>query len=226
MAYQWDFSPVLANAPLLAEGLANTLKITGTALVCGVVLGLALGLQAAGLWLFTYGLMSVFIPNAHGPIVLVPVPEKKADLGVKPPDPVWLKPKPVTVETPPIPWDRDPGGTAIHAEDGSRQGTVTNPPVVPDRPLVGIVSTHTVPPYPPIARRIGAEGKVTLRLTVTADGKVAQADIVTSSGRTDMDEAAQQWILAHWRYKPALNDGVLAASHTLASVTFSLVKSL
>jgi len=44
LAYQWDFAPVLANAPLLAEGLANTLKITGTALVCGVVLGLALAL--------------------------------------------------------------------------------------------------------------------------------------------------------------------------------------
>ena len=44
MAYQWDFSPVLANAPLLVEGLVNTLKITGTALVCGVVLGLGLAL--------------------------------------------------------------------------------------------------------------------------------------------------------------------------------------
>jgi len=44
LAYQWDFSPVLANAPLLAEGLLNTLKITGTALVCGVVLGLGLAL--------------------------------------------------------------------------------------------------------------------------------------------------------------------------------------
>ena len=44
MAYQWDFSPVLANAPLLVEGLANTLKITGTALVFGVALGLALAL--------------------------------------------------------------------------------------------------------------------------------------------------------------------------------------
>ena len=44
MAYQWDFSPVLANAPLLAQGLANTLKVTGTALVCGVALGLVLAL--------------------------------------------------------------------------------------------------------------------------------------------------------------------------------------
>jgi len=44
LAYQWDFSPVLANAPLLVEGLVNTLRITGTALACGVVLGLGLAL--------------------------------------------------------------------------------------------------------------------------------------------------------------------------------------
>ena len=44
MAYQWDFTPVLANAPLLAQGLLNTLKITGTALVCGLALGLVLAL--------------------------------------------------------------------------------------------------------------------------------------------------------------------------------------
>ena len=44
MAYQWDFAPVLANAPLLAQGLANTLKVTGASLVCGLALGLGLAL--------------------------------------------------------------------------------------------------------------------------------------------------------------------------------------
>ena len=42
--YRWDFSPVVANADLLAVGLLNTLKITGTALVFGVALGLVLAL--------------------------------------------------------------------------------------------------------------------------------------------------------------------------------------
>jgi polar amino acid transport system permease protein len=42
--YHWDFSPVFANTPLLVQGLLNTLKITGSALACGVVLGLALAL--------------------------------------------------------------------------------------------------------------------------------------------------------------------------------------
>jgi polar amino acid transport system permease protein len=42
--YHWDFTPVVANAGVLAQGLANTLKVTGTALAFGVPLGLALAL--------------------------------------------------------------------------------------------------------------------------------------------------------------------------------------
>ncbi len=42
--YSWDFTPVVANAGMLAQGLANTLKVTGTALGFGVPLGLALAL--------------------------------------------------------------------------------------------------------------------------------------------------------------------------------------
>jgi polar amino acid transport system permease protein len=42
--YHWDFTPVFANSALLVQGLLNTLKITGVALACGIVLGLALAL--------------------------------------------------------------------------------------------------------------------------------------------------------------------------------------
>jgi polar amino acid transport system permease protein len=45
MSYRWDFTPVIANAPLLAEGLLNTLKVTGVALTCGLALGLAFALM-------------------------------------------------------------------------------------------------------------------------------------------------------------------------------------
>jgi polar amino acid transport system permease protein len=43
--YRWDFTPVFANAPLLAQGLVNTLKVTAIALACGLVLGLLLALM-------------------------------------------------------------------------------------------------------------------------------------------------------------------------------------
>jgi polar amino acid transport system permease protein len=42
--YRWDFTPVFANWPLLAQGLGNTLKLTAVALVCGLALGLVLAL--------------------------------------------------------------------------------------------------------------------------------------------------------------------------------------
>jgi polar amino acid transport system permease protein len=42
--YQWDFTPVLANSGILAAGLINTLKLTGTALALGIPLGLGLAL--------------------------------------------------------------------------------------------------------------------------------------------------------------------------------------
>jgi polar amino acid transport system permease protein len=43
--YRWDFAPVLANADLLAQGLSNTLAVTGAALAFGVPLGLLLALM-------------------------------------------------------------------------------------------------------------------------------------------------------------------------------------
>ena len=42
--YQWDFTPVLAAAGMLAAGLTNTLKLTATGLALGIPLGLGLAL--------------------------------------------------------------------------------------------------------------------------------------------------------------------------------------
>jgi polar amino acid transport system permease protein len=42
--YRWDFSPVFANWPLLAQGLLNTLKVTAVSLSFGLALGLVMAL--------------------------------------------------------------------------------------------------------------------------------------------------------------------------------------
>ena len=44
MRYEWDFSPVFRDAPLLLEGLINTLKLSGISLVGGLIIGLVLAL--------------------------------------------------------------------------------------------------------------------------------------------------------------------------------------
>ena len=182
---------------------------------------LAISLQIATVWLFIHGLIDISKVNIFHPgtIELVPVVEPKTPPTKPPEAKIPDKVKTDTVLPPHWTVKKDGGGITIVPNK-----TEDPPPMRgPDRVLAGIPATHTVPPYPPIARRIGAEGKVTLRLTVSAEGKVTAADIVTSSGRDDMDQGAQQWIMAHWAYKPALDKGVPTVSHTLATVIFSLV---
>jgi protein TonB len=187
------------------------------------LIGLAFSLQFAVFWLFTHGLVGQWKNVIPGVIEVIPIHEK--DMPRLPP------PEPDITKRIEVPYAPLPAVDYSSGQQGRSTITATTTPAtnpqstVPaaDIAPVGIVKTHTVPPYPPIARRIGAEGKVSLRLTVSAEGRVSQADIVTSSGRDDLDQTAQQWIVAHWIYKPALDHGIPAVSHTLATVTFSLI---
>jgi protein TonB len=186
------------------------------------LIGLALSLQLAGVWLFTHGLLMSGVMH-FGPgiieVVKIPEPVKPSIELPKPYVPMTIKTETVT---PPIFTTENAQGE--NAITFLRPTPNNTPPARGvDRLLVSIASTHSVPPYPPIARRIGAEGKVTLRLTVSGEGKVTAAEVVSSSGRDDMDQTAQQWIMAHWAYKPALDKGVPTISRTLATVVFSLV---
>jgi protein TonB len=189
------------------------------------LLGLALCLQASVAWLLTSELINRKIGDViPGWIEVSPLPEKQPDRLPPPPDPTMATPDKLTAVAPIF--DTAPGERTIvniEPRQSSSSSSQTLPPAAPDRAPISIVSTHTVPPYPPIARRLGAEGKVTLKLTVTVEGRVAQADIVTSSGSGELDQAAQQWIVTHWTYKPALANGVPVASKTLATVVFNLI---
>jgi protein TonB len=185
-------------------------------------IGLALSLQLAVFWLFMHGLIGNTIAKFVPDLTVARILEEKPVEPVTPPEVILTKPEKLKAEMPTF-TERDPGPKTIYADAEQKQPTVVTPPLEPDRAPVSNLSTHTVPPYPPVARRLGAEGKVTFRLTVTAEGRVNQADIVTSSGNDDLDQAAQHWIVAHWTYRPALRNGVPAISHALAAVTFSLV---
>jgi protein TonB len=186
-------------------------------------IGLAVSFQAAALWLFAHGFSDYRIPPVVQPFYVDPIQEKKHPKLPPPPEPTMTKPEKVIVPDPKFTVDRKGEINAINADGEQKQVTVAMNPMIPDRAPVSIAATHTTPPYPPVARRAGAEGKVTLRLTVTPEGRVSLAEIVTSSGNAYLDEAAQAWIVAHWIYKPALVNGAPAASKTLASMNFSLI---
>jgi len=80
------------------------------------------------------------------------------------------------------------------------------------------------PPYPDAARRQGAEGTTTLRITVTADGRPTSISLAKSSGRGDLDQAAIGHA-ARLRFEPALKDGERVAMTISFKVKFRLVES-
>ncbi|MEI9991744.1 MAG: energy transducer TonB [Rhizomicrobium sp.] len=96
------------------------------------------------------------------------------------------------------------------------------PPAQPDTDASGVSSTHSTPPYPALARMAAHQGTVTLQLVVSAQGDVASATVLQSSGFPELDQAAVTWVMAHWKYKPAIQNGAPVPSQAQAAVKFDL----
>jgi protein TonB len=185
-------------------------------------ISLSLTLPAGMFWLFANGLTASVIRTFVPPDITIerfkPEPPKKQP----PPEPKIAErielPK---TQVPVIDVPREIGGTQITSI--VPQPTDDPPqPATPDRAPISIAATRTTPPYPVIARRVGWEGTVMLRLTVSPRGRVSRADVVTSSGHIELDRTAQDWVVAHWIYRPAIKDGAPVEAQVLTKVLFSL----
>lgn len=69
------------------------------------------------------------------------------------------------------------------------------------------VVENPAPVYPPELLAARIEGRVVLRVTVSAQGRVEQASVHRSSGREAFDQAALKSI-RYWRFAPAFKNGV------------------
>lgn len=141
-----------------------------------------------------------------------------------PPPPQLQRPQLPSMPPPDIIIQRAPAPTAPITVTTAPPPATAPAPQAPPAPtsLAGLASTHTTPPYPEIARRLSEQGTVRLRLTIATDGSVTNAQIEQSSGSTDLDAAAVDWVKAHWRYKPATQNGQPVTSTTEAAVVFNL----
>jgi protein TonB len=174
------------------------------------------------IWAIVAGLAPQIVKLMPRDIIVrfVPTPVKpETPVNVKPDFPT-LRDEP-TVRPPVIDIARDTGPTIKLGPPPDVQPQPVHP-AVPDTAVSGIAGTHTIPPYPLLAIRMNEEGRVLLHLTVAQDGNVASATVTQSSGFTDLDQSAVAWVLAHWKYKPAIRGGVAIASATDAVVVFSL----
>lgn len=77
------------------------------------------------------------------------------------------------------------------------------------------------PEYPMSSRRLREEGRVVLRVRVTADGLPAQVELRTSSGSGRLDRAAQSAV-ERWRFVPARRGAQAIDAWVLVPIEFKL----
>lgn len=77
------------------------------------------------------------------------------------------------------------------------------------------------PPYPPLSKRLGEQGKVVVRVLIGADGTAQKAEIKQSSGFDRLDQSALGTVL-RWRYVPGKRAGVPEAMWFNVPINFVL----
>lgn len=149
-----------------------------------------------------------------------------------PPAPPEIQPKPVRKvarAAPPAPVEA-PSPTAISA-----------PPVPPSLPAAEVVASappappapivlprfdadylqNPAPAYPAMARRMGEQGRVLLRVVVRPDGSPDSVVLKQSSGSARLDEAALDAV-RRWRFVPARQGSTPVTAAVLVPIVFSL----
>ena len=163
----------------------------------------------------------IFVPNPPPPEPLPPPPPTQDHPVTKP-----IVSRPI-VDIPTIRPD-DPIDTV------TRDDPVVPPFIEPlpaaKQPIVESVRTgprfatppsQLKPPYPDSKRRLEEEAVLKLRLSIDARGRVTAVEPVGAADPVFL-EAARRHLLAHWRYKPATEDGRGIASSTVITLRFEL----
>lgn len=121
--------------------------------------------------------------------------------------------------TPPLPGSGDLGEPGTPPSQPLDLTPTPVPVSTPAQPLTP--ASDLRPPYPESKLLAGEEATLTLRLTVDETGRVVAVDPV---GRYDpvFLSAARRHLLAHWRYKPAMQGGRAVASTLVVSLRFEL----
>lgn len=126
-------------------------------------------------------------------------------------DPTPSPNAPTGVVTPPLP----PAPVAVA------------PVAPPSPPAVQLPSSdadylqNPKPPYPPISKRLGEQGKVIVRVLIGADGQPQKSEIRQSSGFDRLDQAAVATVM-RWRYVPGKRGGIPEAMWFNVPINFVL----
>ena len=148
--------------------------------------------------------------------VMMPVERK-----VEPP-PILTAPivAPAPVEaapSPPVP----PSPVAIAAPPGPVMPTPPAPIPITQPVFNADYLDNPAPAYPSIARRNGEQGRVILRVLVSAAGAADEIQIRTSSGSPRLDDSARDTV-RRWKFVPAKRGAEPVPAWVLIPISFRL----
>lgn len=210
------------------------------------VVSTVVGLHLAGVWALQSGLlrravelvvpvevMAEFIEAPQPQVPPAPPPPQAAPSPAPRPQPRPApapRPEPVASPSPapsPLAPQVAPAEPAAAAPAPPAPAAPAAPAAPPAPPAVVLPSSQADylnnprPPYPALSRRLGEQGKVTLRVFIETDGTASRAEIRTSSGFDRLDQAALQTVL-RWRYVPGKRGGTPEAMWVTVPINFVL----
>ncbi|WP_374326778.1 energy transducer TonB [Azonexus sp.] len=199
----------------------------------GGLLSIVIGLHV-GVLLAVLAAKTIAPQMAETPLVvdLLPAPQVEDQPQARPlpvvqPQPVPRKPAPLPKAPAPVLETTNSAAPAELAPIAPPPEVEPSPPAPPVPPAVSQARFDTdylrnpPPPYPPLARRMGEEGKVILRVSVTPQGTAEAVEIRTSSGSKRLDEAALKTV-RNWKFIPAKRGDVAVQSWVLVPIIFKL----
>jgi protein TonB len=197
-------------------------------------------LVVIGLHVALLALMLHYQPNlsaSQADVLLVSMITLPQPLSVEaPPEPPKPRPKPVVrkVEriTPPAPIEA-PSEAAISLPPApppapEAEVVASAPPALPAPPAPIALPRfdadylqNPAPAYPSLARRMGEQGKVLLRVVVRPDGIPDSVVLRQSSGSQRLDDAALEAV-RKWRFVPARRGSTPVTAAVIVPIVFSL----
>lgn len=128
-------------------------------------------------------------------------------------------------ELPPLGGDTQDGGATNGGDVVTGGGVQTFPPPIlaPVHHDARLLTSPAdlKPPYPESKVLSGEEATLHLRLTISDTGRVTAVDSVGPADRVFL-EAARRYLIAHWRYEPATEDGRPVSSSIVINLRFLL----
>lgn len=195
------------------------------------LLGLVIGLHAA-VFVLVLAARTVAPQIMEMPLIVDLLPAEAPREAPSRPQPV-AKPMPVrqkSAPTPPVPAPRIEATASNLPSPAAPVAALPEAKPAPPGPAAEPVSQarfdadtlrNPSPPYPPLARRMGEEGKVVLRVSVNPQGSADSVEIKTSSGSTRLDEAAQKTVRG-WRFIAAKRGDTPVQAWVLVPIIFKL----